>query len=67
MDFKQMTKNPVQYLLGICVCGIGYLYVDVKDTMQSQIDDLKVDVIRLQDENKELTDKYVELAKSINK
>ncbi len=67
IDVKAMGKNPIQYLLGICIVVIGYLYVDVKDTMQIQIDDLKEDVVRLQNDNKELTDKYVELAKSINK
>ncbi len=67
IDVKAMGKNPIQYLLGMCIVVIGYLYVDVKDTMQIQIDDLKEDVVRLQNDNKELTDKYVELAKSINK
>lgn len=67
IDVKAMGKNPIQYLLGICIVVIGYLYVDVKDTMQIQIDDLKEDVVRLQNDNKELTNKYIELAKSINK
>lgn len=66
MDYKLLARNPVQYLLAICICVIGYLYVDIKDTMQTQIDDLKADVVRLQDENKELTYKYVELAKTIH-
>ena len=66
MDYKQMAKNPVQYLLFVSVCIIGYLYVDIKETMQSQIDDLKAEVVILKEENKELTYKYVELAKSIN-
>ena len=65
MDVKQLAKNPVQYLLGICICGIGYLYVDVKETMQLQIDDLKVEVVILKKENRELREAYVELAKSI--
>jgi len=47
IDVKAMGKNPIQYLLGVCIVVIGYLYVDVKDTMQLQIDDLKA-------ENKEL-------------
>ena len=66
MDYKQMAKNPVQYLLGICICVIGYLYVDVKDTMQIQINDLKAEVVILKAENKELQTKYIDLAKSIN-
>ena len=66
MDYNQFKKNPVSVIAFMMVLGVGYLYIDVKDTMQSQIDDLKADVVRLQTENKELTTKYVELAKSIN-
>ncbi len=66
IDVKAMGKNPIQYLLGVCIVVIGYLYVDVKDTMQLQIDDLKAENKELKVEISELTDKYVELAKSIN-
>ena len=67
MDLKIDAKNPIQYLLGVAIMGLGYMHVEQKDTMQTQIDDLKADVVRLQDENKELTYKYVELAKNIHK
>ena len=65
MDFKQHGKNPVQYLLGISIVVIGYLYVDVKDTMQGQIDSLQGEVTQLKLDNKELQRQYIELAKSI--
>ena len=65
MDFKQLGKNPIQYLLGISIVVIGYLYVDVKDTMQGQIDSLQEEVTQLKQDNKELQRQYIELAKSI--
>ena len=67
MDIKQLAKNPIQYLLGVSIMVIGYLYVDVKGTMQGQIDDLQEEVRQLKVDNKELQTKYIELAKSITK
>lgn len=67
MDYKQLVKNPIQYLLGVSIMVIGYLYVDVKGTMQGQIDDLQEEVRQLKVDNKELQTKYIELAKSITK
>ena len=26
MDYKQMAKNPVQYLLGLAIVGLGYMH-----------------------------------------
>lgn len=66
MDISQLKKNPVQWLLGMCILGIGYLYVDVKTTLQNQITDLQSEVVILKAENKELQTKYIELANSIN-
>ena len=66
MDINQLKKNPVQWLLGMCILGIGYLYVDVKTTMQDQISSLQNEVTILKAENKELQTKYIELAKSVN-
>lgn len=66
MDISQLKKNPIQWLLGMCILGIGYLYVDVKTTLQNQITDLQSEVVMLKAENKELQTKYIELARSIN-
>ncbi len=67
MDIKQLTKNPVQYLLGICIVVIGYLYNDMRTDMEEQKAYFLNEIAVLKAENKELTNKYVELAKSINK
>ena len=66
MDINQLKKNPVQWLLGMCILGIGYLYVDIKTTLQDQISRLQSEVVMLKAENKELQSKYIELAKSVN-
>ena len=67
MDIKQLTKNPVQYLLGICIVVIGYLYNDMRTDMEEQKAYFLNEIAVLKAENKELTNKYIELAKSINK
>ena len=67
MDINQLKKNPVQWLLGMAILATGYLYVDVKTTLQNQIEALQEEVMMLKVENKELQTKYIELAKSINK
>ena len=66
MDISQLKKNPIQWLLGMCILGIGYLYVDVKTTLQDQISRLQSEVVMLKAENKELQSKYIELAKSVH-
>jgi len=45
--------------------AVIYLYVDVKSTMQNQIDGLTEEVAALKQDNKELQRQYIELAKSI--
>mgnify|MGYP003152242523 CR=1 FL=1 len=67
MDISQLKKNPVQWLLGMCILATAYLYVDIKTTLQNQIEALQEEVMMLKVENKELQTKYIELAKSINK
>ena len=67
MDINQLKKNPVQWLLGMCILATAYLYVDIKTTLQNQIEALQEEVMMLKVENKELQTKYIELAKSINK
>ena len=33
MDYKQMAKNPVQYLLGLAIVGLGYMHTQAMDNM----------------------------------
>jgi len=36
MNYKELGKNPVQYLLGVCIVVIGYLYNDMREDMADQ-------------------------------
>ena len=65
MDYKQLGKNPVQYLLGICIVVIGYLYNDMRTDMADQKAYFLNEIEVLKEENKELREAYVKLAKSI--
>ena len=65
MDFKQLGKNPVQYLLGVCIVVIGYLYNDMREDMADQKLYFLHEIAVLKEENKELREAYVELAQSI--
>lgn len=67
MDYKQLAKNPVQYLLGLAIVGLGYMHTQAMDNMQMQIDRQAEQITLLRAENKELQNKYIELAKSINR
>ena len=68
-----MAKNPVQYLLFAAVLGLGWMHIEQKENFQAQIDRQEAhiqrqegQIIALRAENKELQNKYIELAKSIN-
>jgi len=65
MDIKQLGKNPVQYLLGVCIVVIGYLYNDMRTDMAAQKLYFLTEIAALKQENKELREAYVELAQSI--
>jgi len=65
IDWKQMSKNPVQYLLGLCIVGIAYMHHQTTSQMQVQIDHLQQELVVVRAENKELYLKYIELAKTI--
>ena len=66
MDFKQMAKNPVQYLLGLAIVALAYMHTQAIDNMQSQLDAQSEQITLLRAENKELQTKYIELAKNIH-
>lgn len=65
ISYKDFLKNPIVGLLFICVLAIGYLYVDNRNTLQKQIEDLKVKVEGLEKENKQLNDKFIDLLKKV--
>jgi len=55
----------VQYLLGVCIVVIGYLYNDMREDMADQKLYFLHEIAVLKEENKELREAYVELAQSI--
>lgn len=67
VSFKEFAKNPIVALLFMSLIAIGYLYVDNKSTMTSQINELRVEVISLKKDYKELNDKFIETIQKIKK
>ena len=65
ISVKEFGKNPVSAIAVLSLAAIIYLYVDVRGTMQSQIDSCTTEVQALKLDNKELQRQYIELAKSI--
>ena len=60
VSFKEFVKNPIVALLFMCLMAIGYLYIDHKSTLTTQIETLQVEVINLKKDYKELNDKFIE-------
>ena len=72
MDYKQMAKNPIQYLLGLAIMALAYMHVEQRETFEIQMASYEErlerqdrQIVLLRAENKELQTKYIELAKSI--
>ena len=65
ISVKEFGKNPLSAIAVLSLVAVIYLYVDVRSTMQSQIDALTEEVRALKADNKELQRQYIELAKSI--
>jgi hypothetical protein len=59
ISFKEFIKNPIVALLFMCLMAIGYLYIDNRNTLTDQIDDLKLEVKDLQEENRKLNEKII--------
>ena len=65
-SYKDFAKNPVVGLLFMCLIAIGYLYIDNRNTLTKQIDNLQVEVKALKDENVRLYNKIIEISKKVN-
>ena len=65
VSFKEFAKNPIVALLFMCLMAIGYLYIDNKSTLTSQIETLQVEVVTLRKDYKELNDKFIETIQKI--
>ena len=59
ISFKEFVKNPIVALLFMCLIAIGYLYLDNKSTLTTQIVKLEKEVNQLKDDYKELNEKFI--------
>ena len=64
-SYAEFVKNPIVGLLFMCLMSIGYLYIDNRNTLTKQIDDLKVEVNQLKDQNTKLNEKMIEILKKV--
>lgn len=60
-SFKEYSKNPIQYLLFVCIGVIAYLYVKGDDACSERIDELTTEVVQLKADYKELSEKMIEI------
>ena len=65
MSYKDFFKNPIVGLLFMCLMAIGYLYIDNKRTLTDQIVRLEAKVKVLEDDNKLLYNKIIEISKKV--
>jgi hypothetical protein len=64
-SYGEFVKNPIVGLLFMCLLAIGYLYIDNRNTLTKQIEDLQVEVKNLKDENTKLYGKLIEIQKKV--
>ena len=64
--FKEFAKNRIVALLFMCLIAIGYLYLDNKSTLTTQIVKLEKEVNQLKDDYKELNEKFIITITNLN-
>ena len=66
VSFKEFVKNPIVALLFICLMAIGYLYVDNKTTLTTQIELLRKDLEGVKKDNKSLNSEIRKILLKVN-
>ncbi len=66
ITYKDFFKNPIVGLLFMCICAIGWLYLDNRNTLTDQIVRLEAKVKSLEEDNKLLYNKILEISKKVN-
>ena len=66
VSFKEFVKNPIVALLFICLMAIGYLYVDNKTTLTTQIEVLRKDLEGVKKDNKSLNAEIRKILLKVN-
>lgn len=67
VSFKEFLTSPITALLFMCVMALGYLYVAQTNTLKEQVINLQKEVKVLQDDNKKLNTKIIEILTEVKK
>jgi CHASE1-domain containing sensor protein len=67
VSFKEFLTSPITALLFMCVMALGYLYVAQTNTLEEQVINLQQEVKLLQDDNKKLNAKIIEILTEVKK
>ena len=65
VNFDQFKKNPISAIAFLLVLVVGYLYIDIRDVLTSQINELKIELSILKTDYEGLQDKYLELIEKL--
>lgn len=67
VSFKEFLTSPITALLFMCVMALGYLYIAQTNTLEEQVINLQQEVKLLQDDNKKLNAKIIEILTEVRK
>lgn len=67
ISYTDFLKNPIVGLLFMCLLAIGYLYIDNRNNLTRQIEDLQMEVKALKTDNERLNNKIIDFLKNNNK
>ena len=65
VNFDQFKKNPISAIAFLLVLVVGYLYIDIRDVLTSQINELKIELSIIKADYEGLQDKYLELIEKL--
>lgn len=64
ISYTDFLKNPIVGLLFMCLLAIGYLYIDNRNTLTRQIEDLQQEVKTLKEDNVKLNNIIMDYLKN---
>ena len=67
ISFKEFVQNQIVALLFMCLMSIGYLYMDNRNTLTTQVENLQLEVKTLKEENKKLNEKIIIILTTLEK
>jgi hypothetical protein len=64
ISYTDFLKNPIVGLLFMCLLAIGYLYIDNRNNLTRQIEDLQQEVKTLKEDNVKLNNIIMDYLKN---